>query len=89
MKAEAKPTVKAAEKKDAAGTVVYIGPTFPGIAKQNTIYNNGIPAGLARKAKEKPVVASLIVPVSQFAAASAELVKDGSALSILYKKAKE
>lgn len=82
---------KAAEKKEkaAAGTVVYIGPTFPGIAKQNTIYNNGIPAALARKVKEKPVVASLIVPIGQLAAASAELAKGGSARSILFNKAKE
>lgn len=80
-----------AEKKEetVVGTVVYVGPTLPGVAKRNTIYNNGIPAVLAEKAKEKPVIASLIVPIGHLATANAELARCGSVLSILYDKAKD
>lgn len=44
-----KTTRKAAE---AAGTVVYCGPSIRGVARQYTAYNNGIPQGL-KEAAEK------------------------------------
>lgn len=51
-----------AEKK---GTVVYCGPTIPGVAKQYTIYNNGIPATLAERVKGAPEIRGLVVPLDQ------------------------
>lgn len=79
-KAKAAPTTQEAE------TVVYIGPNIPG-AKQYTTYNAGLPDALKEKIKEQPFFKSFVVPVEKLAKASAELAKEGSALSILYRKA--
>lgn len=77
---------KAAPATQEAETVVYIGPDIPG-AKQYTTYNAGLPDALKEKIKEHPFFNSLVVPVEKLAKASAELAKEGSALSILYRKA--
>ena len=79
-KAKATPAMREAE------TVVYIGPDIPG-AKQYTTYNAGLPDALKEKIKEHPFFNSLVVPVEKLAKASTELAKEGSALSILYRKA--
>lgn len=68
------------------GPRVYIGPDIPG-AKQYTVFNNGLPGILKEKAKEKPFLNSLIIPVGKLAQANRELDKEGSALNILFKKA--
>ena len=83
-----KPTgkAKAAPAAQEAEIVVYIGPDIPG-AKQYTTYNAGLPDALKEKIKEHPFFNSLAVPVEKLAKASAELEKEGSALSILYRKA--
>ena len=86
---EAKKTVgkaKAAPATQEAEIVVYIGPDIPG-AKQYTTYNAGLPDALKEKIKEHPFFNSLVVPVEKLARASAELAREGSALSILYRKA--
>ena len=49
----------------AAGPVVYCGPTIPGVAVQYTTYTNGTPAALAEAVKEKPVLGGLLVPLDQ------------------------
>ncbi len=68
--------------------VIYIGPDIPS-AKQYTVFNNGLPEALKEKMIEKPFFSSLIVPVTKLAEAIKELEREGSALSILYKKASE
>ena len=78
-KAKATPAMQEAE------TVVYIGPNVPG-AKQYTTYNAGLPDVLKEIIKEQPFFNSFVVPVEKLAKASAELAKEGSALSILYRK---
>ena len=79
---EAKKT-KAASATQEAETVVYIGPDILG-AKQ---YNAGLPDALKEQIAEYRIFESLVVPVEKLAAASAELRKEGSALSVLYQKA--
>ncbi len=79
-KAKAVPATQEAE------TLVYIGPDIPG-AKQYTTYNAGLPDALKEKIKEHPFFNSLVVPVEKLAGAIAELGKEGSALSILYRRA--
>lgn len=88
---EAKKTTgkaKAASATRETETVVYIGPDIPG-AKQYTIYNAGLPDALEEQIVEYRIFESLVVPVEKLAAASAELRKEGSALSVLYQKASE
>ena len=89
--AEKKQTPKKAAAKEPekqAGIVVYIGPDIPG-AKQYTTYNNGLPDALKDRVKTQPFFNSLIVPVERLAQASAELAKEGSALSVFFKRAAE
>ena len=86
---EKKQTPKKAAAKEPekqAGIVVYIGPDIPG-AKQYTTYNAGLPDALKEKIKEQPFFNSFVVPVEKLAKASTELAKEGSALSILYRRA--
>lgn len=59
-----------------AGTVVYCGPSIPGVAKQYTIYTGGIPAQLAEKIREVPAMGGLVVPLGQLPAAMKSL-RDG------------
>jgi len=81
-----KTAAKQSTAKTESGTVVYIGPNIPGVAKQGTVYNNGLPGALMEKAKEIPAINALIVPVEGLARANAELARGGSALSIIYNK---
>ena len=81
-----KKAAAAKEPEKQPGIMVYIGPDIPG-AKQYTTYNAGLPDALKEKIKEHPFFNSLVVPVEKLAKASAELAKEGSALSILYRKA--
>ena len=88
---EAKKTVgkaKAAPATQEAEIVVYIGPDIPG-AKQYTTYNNGLPDVLKDRVKTQSFFSSLIVPVERLAQASAELAREGSALSVFFKRAAE
>lgn len=78
----------AKEPEKQAGIVVYIGPDIPG-AKQYTTYNNGLPDALKDRVKTQPFFNSLIVPVERLAQASAELAREGSALSVFFKRAAE
>lgn len=47
------------------GVVVYCGPTIPGVAKQYTIYNNGLPAALEKRAEKVPEIRGLLVPLDR------------------------
>lgn len=77
---------KTAPKDDLRKSLIYIGPDIPG-AKQFTIFNNGLPDALKEKIKEHPFFHSLVVPVDKLAQARLELSREGSALSVFYKKA--
>ena len=48
-----------------AGSVVYCGPTVPGVAVQYTVYTNGTPTALAEAIKKKPILGGLVVPLDQ------------------------
>lgn len=50
-------------------TVVYCGPSIPGVAKQYSFYTNGIPAVLAAAISEYPPLEVLVVPLAQLPAA--------------------
>lgn len=66
---------------------VYCGPTIRGVAKQYTVFENGLPAKLAELAEQKPVLKALIVPVSKFATTRERVERVGTAESILFAKA--
>lgn len=50
---------KTAERE--TSTVVYCGPTIPGVAKRFTVYQNGLPAQLEEKAAAIPEIRGLLI----------------------------
>ena len=77
-----KRTKKAAE---AAGTVVYCGPSIKGVARQYTAYNNGIPEGLKQAAEKNKLLAALIVPLEDLPEAMRQLRQKSGRFYTLYK----
>lgn len=77
-----KRTKKAAE---AAGTVVYCGPSIKGVARQHTAYNNGIPEGLKQAAEKNKILAALIVPLEDLPEAMRQLRQRSGRIYTLYK----
>lgn len=51
--------------KSTSKAVVYCGPTIPGVAKQYTVYKNGVTAALKEKTMSTPALGSLIVPLEE------------------------
>jgi hypothetical protein len=49
----------------ANGPTVYCGPTIPGVAKQYTVYTNGMPAALAEAIEENKILGGLVVSLGQ------------------------
>ena len=61
----------AAEK---SGTMVYCGPTIPGVANQYTCYTGGVlPKQLAEAVEKSPVMAQLVIPLENLPDAMAKL----------------
>lgn len=77
-----KRTKKAAE---AAGMVVYCGPSIKGVARQYTAYNNGIPEGLKQAAEKNKILAALIVPLEDLPEAMRQLRQKSGRIYTLYK----
>ena len=77
-----KRTKKAAE---AAGTVVYCGPSIKGVARQFTAYNNGIQEGLKQAAEKNKILAALIVPLEDLPEAMRQLRQKSGRIYTLYK----
>ena len=68
-----------------AGTLVYCGPTIPGVAKQFTSYQGGIPEALAAAQKQTPVLGGL----DQLPEAMRQLREKTGPIYALYRKAQK
>ncbi len=88
VKKEAAPKA-ARKKKEQEGTVVYVGPDIPGVAKRYAVFNNGLPEALGEFVKDNPIYQQLIVPVVRLPKVNAELEKENSVMSALYRRACE
>lgn len=76
------------KKPDAPGaSVVYCGPTIPGVAKQYTIYSNGVAPALAAAADAHPVIRGLIVPLDELPEAMRQLRERSGSIFTLYRSA--
>jgi hypothetical protein len=64
---------KTKKTEQAAATVVYCGPTIPGVAKQFTFYRGGIPAPLAEAIQKNPSMGGLVIPLDQLPEAMKKL----------------
>lgn len=77
----------AAPKKPAeAPTRVYCGPTIKGVAKQFTVYQDGLPEALVQEMVKNPVIGALIVPLLDFPKTRMALGNPASAESIFFNK---
>ena len=70
-------------------SVIFIGCSIPDIVQQFAIFNNGLPEKINEIVKEFPFIKGLIVPVSIFAKARAELDTPESAFCALNERLKE
>lgn len=86
-KNEAKTETKATEKEAKAETLVYVGPTIPGVASHSTIYNNGLPKELTDAQEKEPAFKALVVPLSALTNALGEINGKTGATYVFYKKA--
>lgn len=57
----------------ATDTVVYCGPTIPGVANQYTSYINGITTPLAEAIQKNPSLGGLVVPLEKLPEAMKQL----------------
>jgi hypothetical protein len=75
------------QKKQPTDILVYVGPTIPGVATTNTIYNNGITKELEAAAQNEPAFNSLIISLSKLAEAKENIANRQGAVYEFYKKA--
>ncbi len=64
--------------------VAYIGPDIKNIVFKGTVFEGGIPEALRNKISKIPALKGMLVPVSNLAAAGAEIAKQGTMLNNLY-----
>ena len=83
---EKEKAVDTAKEKVEAISVMYIGPTFPGVEKAS-VYTNGLPDPLKEKVESYPVFGELIVEIGELPAVRKELANPESAISRCYKTA--
>lgn len=81
-----KKETKKAAAEEKGGTVVYCGPTIPGVAKQFTNYTGGVlPKQLAEAVKTDPVMAGLVIPLEDLPEAMRKLRGGYGHISRLYR----
>lgn len=69
--AEAEVAVEVVEEK-APETLMYVGPTKPGIGIQNRVYTE-IPVGAQEVIKQHPIIRNLFIPISRYPEAGKQL----------------
>ena len=82
-----KKTAAAVDKAPAVQAVAYCGPTIKGVAPQYTVFVGGVPAKLAEKMEEIPVLKALTVPREKFAEMRVKVEQDGTRENTLYQRA--
>lgn len=80
---------KNASKKAEPKTVVYAGPTIPGVVSTGTIYNNGLSAALQEAVKEEAAVGTMLVEVDKLAKTRAAIGRKDTPEAICYTKIEE
>lgn len=67
---------------------MYIGPTIPGLLRENVIYQGKLPEKVAKMAEKASDFKRLLVPVSKVADARKQLKINGSAIYVSYQTVK-
>ena len=63
---------------------MYIGPTLRGVAKSGAVFSGGIPKKLEKLAAKKPIIKSLIVPISGIVQAKKDVDTEGTVAAVAY-----
>lgn len=69
--------------------VVYCAPTIPGVVRQYTVFNNGLPAPVQAAIKNNPILGALVLPLDQMAAAMQQIRDKNGEIYNLYKIAQK
>lgn len=64
---------------------MYLGPTVPGLIKENVIYKDKLPEAVEKRAKADKSFARLLIPMDKVVEARKQLAAEGSVLSVAYK----
>lgn len=84
---EVKETAEAVEEvKTEPEKLMYVGPTIPGLAIQNTVYTE-IPKAAAEAFKKEPQMRNLFVPILRYPAAEKSMRKGKGIIFRAYNKA--
>ena len=63
---------------------MYLGPTVPGLVKENVIFKDEPPEAVKKRAEADKSFARLLVPMERVMEARQQLQKEGSVLSVAY-----
>lgn len=63
---------------------MYLGPTVPGLIKENVIFRDTLPERVSERMKSDKSFARLVVPMEKVMDARTQLDKEGSVLSVAY-----
>ncbi len=66
--------------------VMYMGPTIRGVAKSGAVFSGGIPQKLKKLAEKKPIMKSLIVPISEIVQAKKDMDTEGTVAAVVYSR---
>ena len=69
--------------------LMYIGPTIGGVAKSGAVFSGGLPKKLEKLAEEKPVIKSLIVPLSKIVQAKKAAGTEGTVEAVACRRVSE
>ena len=66
--------------------VMYMGPTLRGVARNGSVFENGLPANLSKLAEKKPIIKNLIVPLAETVETKKAIDTEGTAEAVAYDK---
>jgi len=65
---------------------MYLGPTVPGLVKENVIFKDELPEAVKKRAGADKNFSRLLVPMEKVMEARQQLQREGSVLSVAYEK---
>lgn len=65
--------------------VMYMGPTLRGVARNGSVFENGLPVNLSKLAEKKPIK-NLIVPLAETVETKKAIDTEGTAEAVAYDK---
>ena len=81
-------SAEAAGVPEDTGSYVYCGPSVRGVARQYTVFRNGLTDTVKEFCAKHPIAKALIVPADQFAEMRIKLETKGTAETLIYNKLK-